>query len=132
MAGAETSAAYHRNFRHDAVRDGVHHFCACADDSAPLRLFANHESVDVVQKNERHKILVAVHDKTRGLFRRFGIDYSAKLDAPRAGRGVYGGDMLLVVRDDADGPAANPGVAAHHGLAVFGAILLEFAPVDDS
>ena len=46
--------------------------------------------------------------------------------------GVDRGHILLLVGDDADGPAADARVAAQHRLAVLGAVFLEAAPVHDA
>ena len=56
VSGAETAAADHGDFRHDAVGDGVHHLGAGADDAAPFGFLADHEAVHVVQENQRNEI----------------------------------------------------------------------------
>src|SRR5208282_5559663 len=73
MSGPKAPAADHRDFRHHAVGHGIHHFGAGADDPAPFRLFPHHESIHVVQKHERHQILVAVQDESRSLLRRLRV-----------------------------------------------------------
>ena len=131
MTGAEAAAADDGDLRHHAVRDGVHHLGAGADDAAPFRLLAHHEAVDVVQEDERRQLLIAVQDEARGLFRRLGINDPAKVDALFA-RPVGGDlDVLFLIGDNPYGPAADARVAAKHGLAVFGAVFLERARVHD-
>ena len=46
--------------------------------------------------------------------------------------GRVGGDVFFLVGDDAHGPAADAGVAAEQSFAVFGAVFLEFAAVDEA
>src|SRR6201999_1438280 len=110
----------------------VDHFGAGADDAAPLGIFADHEAVDVVQENQRDAVLVAVHDEACGLFGGFSVDDAAELDAFLIGTARKRGDVLFLIGDDADGPAANARVSAQNGLAVFGAVFLELAGVDDT
>ena len=69
ISGTETAAANHRDFWNDAVCHRVHHFCASANDAAPLRVFSDHETVHVVKKNQRNAVLVAIENEARGFFR---------------------------------------------------------------
>src|SRR3989441_3917027 len=135
VARAETPAEDHADFGHHAVRHRIHHLGARADDAAPFRLFADHKPIDVVQKNKRHQVLVAVEDEARGFRRRFRVDYAAELDALLARTASHCRDdalhVFLLVGDDADGPAADARVPAEHRLAVFGAVLLKHRAVHD-
>src|SRR4029077_12526287 len=81
IAGAEAAAANYRYFWNDAIGDGVHHFGAGADNAAPLGIFANHEAVDVVQKNKRDAVLVAIENEARGFFRGLGVNHAPKFEA---------------------------------------------------
>ena len=114
MSGAEAAAADHGDFGHDAVGDGVDHFCAGADDAAPLGVFADHEAVDVVQENQRDAVLVAVEDEARGFFGGLGVDDAAEFDALLVGAAGERVDVFFLVGDDADGPAADARVAAEN------------------
>jgi len=73
VSGAEAAAANDGNLWDHTVRHRVHHFCARADDAAPLGVFANHEAVHIVEENERNFVLVAVENEARGFFRGFGV-----------------------------------------------------------
>ena len=86
VSRAEAAAEDHGDFGHDAVGDGVDHFCAGADDAAPLGVVADHEAVDVVQENQRDEVLIAVQDEARGFFGGLGVDDAAELDALLSGR----------------------------------------------
>src|SRR3989454_12660554 len=132
MAGAETAAADDGNFGHDAVGHGVDHFCARADDAAPLRLFADHEAVHIVKENQRHAVLIAIQDEPGGFLRRFGVNHAAELDAllPGARRGRL--HVLLLIRNDADSPAADARIAAEKRLAVSRPVLLPRAASHDA
>src|SRR5262249_43423831 len=107
-------------------------FRAGADDAAPLGVLADHEAVDVVQKDKRNTVLVAVEDETRGFFGGFRVDDAAELDAFLIGMGRVGSDVLFLVGNDADSPAADARVAAEQSFAVFGAVFLELAAVDEA
>src|SRR6266481_5432229 len=129
ISGAEAAAENDRNFGDHAVGDRVDHLGAGADDAAPLGVFADHEAVDVVQKNERDAVLVAVHDEAGGFFGGLGVDHAAEFDAFLVGVWGVGGDVFFLIGDDAHGPAAHAGIAAQQGFSIFGAIFLEFAAV---
>ena len=79
MAGPERAADDDSDLRHDGIGNGIHHFRARLYDAAPLGVAADHESVDVVQKDQRDQVLVAVHDEAGGFFRGFGVNHAAKL-----------------------------------------------------
>src|SRR5437016_8215189 len=81
VSGAEAAAANYGYFWNDAVRYRIHHFCAGANDAAPLRILADHEAVYVVQKNKRDAILVAIENEARGFFGGLRVNYAAKFDA---------------------------------------------------
>src|SRR5262249_14864633 len=132
VAGAKAAAADDADFRHHTVGHGVDHFCAGADDAVPFGVSADHEAVDVVQENERNFVLVAVEDEARGFFGGLGVDDAAKFNALLVGAAGKRLHMLFLVGDDAHSPSANARIAAEQSLAVFGAIFLEFAGVDDA
>src|SRR2546426_5808967 len=130
ISSAETAAANYRNLWHDAVRYGVYHFRAGADDAAPFRVFADHEAVYVVQKNQWDAILVAIENEARRFFRGLGINHPAKFDTllVRAARQCL--HVFFLIGDNADGPAANAGVSAKKSFAVLRAVLFELARID--
>ena len=132
VSGAKTSAANHGDFRNNAVRHGVYHFRPGANDAAPFGVFANHEAVDVMEKNQRDAILVAVENKARGFFRGFGVNHAAKFHAllVRAARKRL--HVFLLIRDDSNGPASDARIAAEQRFAAFGAVFLEFAGIHDA
>jgi hypothetical protein len=71
----------------------------------------NHEAVDIVKKDERNQILIAVHDEARGLRSTLGIDHAAKLDPllPRlAGMRLVG----FLIGDNPYREAANSAISA--------------------
>ena len=120
-----------RDLGHGGVGDGGDHLGSGADDAAPFRVAADHEAVDVVQKDQRNQVLVAVHDEARGFFGALGVDDAAEFDALFAGVAGLGLRRFLV-GDDADGDSADAGVAADEGAAVVGAVFVELAAVDDT
>ncbi len=132
VARAKTAADDHGNFGDDAVGYGVDHFCAGADDAAPFGVFADHEAVDVVKENERDAVLVAIHDEAGGFLGGLGVDDAAKFGAFLVGMRSVRADVFFLVGNDADGPATDAGVAAKQSFAIFGAIFLEVAGVDDA
>src|SRR6266404_4640252 len=132
ISGAEAAAANYRNLWNDAVGHGVYHFCAGADDAAPLRVFADHEAVYIVEKNQGNAILIAVENEACGFFRGLGINHAAKFDTflVRAARQCL--NVFFLIRDDADGPAANARIAAKKGFAILRAVFFEFACIHNA
>src|SRR2546426_8381940 len=130
ISGAKTAAANYRYFWYHAVGDGVHHLCASANNAAPLRVFADHETVYVVQKNKRNAILIAIENEARSFFSGLGINHAAKFNSFLIGAARQCLHMFFLIRDDADGPAANAGVSAKKSFAVLRAVLFELARID--
>src|SRR5882724_4883774 len=112
VSGAEAAAANHGDLWYDAVRHGVYHFRAGANDAAPFGVFTDHEAVYVVEKNQRDAILVAVENKARGFFRGFGVNHAAKFHALLVRTARERLHVFFLVRDDSDGPASNARIAA--------------------
>ena len=128
---AERTADDHGDLRHDRVRHRIHHLRASLDDAAPLRIAADHESIDIMEKNQRDQVLVAIHDEAGGFFRGFGIDDAAELNALVAF--VIG--LLRVqflIGDDSNGKTSDPAVAADKCLAVLGLVFIESASIDNT
>src|SRR3989475_280678 len=105
-------------------------FVSGADDAAPFRVFADHEAVYVVQKNQWDAVLVAIENEARRFFRGLGINHAAKFDTllVRAARQCL--HVFFLIGDNADGPAANAGVSAKKSFAVLRAVLFELARID--
>ena len=85
-----------------------------------LGILADHEPVDILQKDQRHMRLIAIHHKPGGLVGAVGVDHAAVLK--RAGR-RFG--VLPLIGDDADrhtGQSADP---ADQRLAILGLVLVE-------
>src|SRR5208282_3081357 len=98
---------------------------------APLGIASHHKAVYVVEKNERDKILVAVHDEAGGLFGGLGVDDAAELDAFVAFMvGLLRVEFLI--GDDAYGEASDASVAADQRFAVLGLVFVEAAFVYDT
>src|SRR5438046_8780352 len=76
MTGPKAAPANHGNLGDHAVRNGVDHLRASADDAAPFGVFADHESVDVMKKNERDAVLIAVENRSEE--RRVGKECSER------------------------------------------------------
>ena len=131
MSRAEGTADDHRDLGHDGIRHDIHHFRARTDDAAPFRVTPYHEAVHIVQKDEWHQVLVAIHDEAGRLLRRLRVNHASEFDALVAGM-VHLLHMGLLVGDDADGVAADARVATKHGLAVLGFVFVELAAVDDA
>ena len=132
MTRAEAAPANDGNLRDHAVSDGIDHFCAGADNAAPLRVFAHHETVHVVQEHQRDPVLVAIQNKAGCLFCRLGVNYASKFDAlliRAAGQRLY---MFFLIRNDAHSPSLDPRIAAEQRFPVFRAIFLEFARIHDA
>ena len=53
VAGAKRSTDHHGEFGHVGVRDGMHHLGAVFGDAPLLVLFADHETGDVLQEEQR-------------------------------------------------------------------------------
>src|ERR1035437_3096358 len=89
------------------------------------------EAVEVVKKDERDQVLIAVHDEAGGFFSGLGIDDAAELDALVAFMvGLLRVEFL--VGDDAHGEASDTSVAANQGLAILGLVLVEAAFIHDA
>src|SRR5208337_825946 len=131
VPGAERAADDHGDFGNDGVRHCIHHLRSRLDNAAPLGIASHHEAVDVVEKNERDQVLVAVHDEAGGFFGGLGVDDAAELDAFVA----FVVSLLrveLLVGNDADGEASDASVAADEGFAILGLVLVEAALVHDA
>ena len=61
------SANNHRKFRDACVADGHDHLCAIFSDAFVFVFFANHETCDVLQKDQRNSALLTKLDKVRCL-----------------------------------------------------------------
>src|SRR5258708_2952931 len=129
---AEAAAANYGNFWNDAVGDGVYHFRAGANDSAPLRVFADHEAVHVVHENQRNAVLIAIENEARGFFRRLSINYAAKFDAFLVRAASQALHVFFLILGHPAGTSASVGAAAKQRFAVFRAVFLEFAGVHDA
>src|SRR6202158_531534 len=132
ISGAEAATANYRDFGNDAVRNRIYHFCAGADDAAPLRVFADHETVYVVQKNKGNAVLVAIENEPCSLFGGLGVNHAAKFDALLVGAAPQRLHVFFLIRNNSTGPAADARVSAKQRLAVLRAIFLEFARVHDA
>ncbi len=110
--------------------DRRNHLRAGANDAGPLRIFADHESVDVVQEDQGDQVLIAVHDEAGRFLRALGIDDAADLDPFRPADGPMATRLILVdllVGDDADRVAADARIAAKNGPAEIRLVLVELA-----
>ena len=85
-----------------------------------------------MQKHQRNAVLVAVHDKARGFFRRFGINHAAKFHALLVRAACQRLHMLFLIGHDSDGPASDARIAAQNRLSILGAIFIELAGVHDA
>src|SRR5690606_12106911 len=63
-----------------AVADGTDEFRSRLDDSGTLALPADHEAVDVLEKDERQMVLVAGHNEPRGLLGGFHVQHAPELE----------------------------------------------------
>src|SRR5689334_22362665 len=132
MTGAKRSAHDDRYFWHHGIGHGIHHLGPGFDNAAPLGVTAHHETVYVMQENQRHKVLVAIHDETRGLFGAFGIDHAAKFNALFARRGISLLRRRGLVGHDAHGKSPDTRQPTDHGLAVLGLVLVELRAVNNA
>ena len=85
-----------------------------------------------MQKDQRHQVLIAVHDEARCFLRTFGIDHFRELDAlfTRMTIGLVHLDGL--VGHHAHGKAANTRIPTDHGLAIFRFVFVEAAAIHDA
>src|SRR4029077_13590652 len=90
------------------------------------------ETVDIVQKDQRDAVLIAIEDEARRLLGRFGIDDTAEFDALLIRAASQRLNVFFLIRDDADGPSTDAGVATEQRLAIFGAVFFKLASVDDA
>src|SRR3984893_761177 len=132
ISGAKTSAANHGDFWDDAVCHGVYHFCARSNNPAPFCVFADHKTVYVVEKNQRDAILVTVENEARGFLRGLGVNHAAKFHALLVRTASESLHVFFLIRDDADGPAADARIAAEQRFSGFGAVFLEFSGIYDA
>ena len=65
-----------------AVANRVDELGAGFDDSLLLAVAADHESVDVLQENQRQPFLIATHDKSSRLLGAVHVDHAAIFDRP--------------------------------------------------
>ena len=131
VSGAKGSADDHGDLWHHRIRHRIHHLGPSFDNPAPLRIASHHEAVDIVEKDQRDQILIAVHDEARCLLCRLGINHAAKFNSLASFVvGLLG--VHFLIGDNAYGKPANARVSTDHGLAVFRLILIEAAAINDS
>ena len=131
MSRAEAATANDGDFGHDAVGDRIHHFGAGTDDAAPFGVFAYHKSIYIMKKDQRDTVLIAIEDEARGFFSGLRVNHAAELDALLIRTWRERPHMLLLIGDDADGPASDACISAEKRFAVFGAVLFKLAAIDD-
>ncbi len=110
-----------RDLGHHAVGDHVDQLGAGANDAGLLGIAADHEAVDVLQENERHAALIAIHDEAGGLVGGVDVNDAAELQASRwaASR------ACRWLATTPTGHAAQPAVAADERLAKLGLVFIE-------
>src|SRR5262249_53723970 len=112
IARSIRAACNEGNFRNAAIADSADKFSAGLDDAGAFGVATNHETIDILEKDDWQPILVAVHDKAGGLFGAIDVEHAAKLERP-----VGGANPVALAGDDADGESAESSRAADEGLA---------------
>src|SRR5262249_3552775 len=100
--------------------DDVHQLRAGPDDAGLLGLFADHEAVYILQKEQGSARLIAIHDEAGGFVGAIDVDHAAVLQ-----RALSRLAPLPLIGDDADGPTTEPTRAAHERLAILSLVLVE-------
>ncbi len=113
VAGAETAADDDGEFRYAGARHRRYQLGAVLGDAPRFVFFADHETSDVLQEDQRDAALCAQFDEMRAFQRGLRIQ-----DA--------------VVGDDADRVAVNMCKAAYQRRAIKRLELVEFAAIDDT
>src|SRR5438270_405770 len=114
--------------RHDGIRDGIDHLRARLDDAAPFGIAPHHESVNIMKKDQRDQVLVAIHDEARGLFGGLGVDHATKFH-PLVSLVIGLLRVQLLIGHNTYRKSADASVTAEHRLSVFGLVLVEAAAV---
>ena len=96
---------------------------AGSDNSRMFGFRADHKARNVLNKEQRRRVTIAVFDKIRRFFSRFGVNDAAEFRR-FAGFAFHHSAMI---GDDADVPASNPRRPANHFLRVVGLKLVELA-----
>src|SRR5262249_31312910 len=131
VPGAKRTADNQGNLRHYRIRYRVHHLRSSFDDAAPLGVTAYHEAIDIMKKDQRNQILVAVHDEARSLLGGFGINHSAKFHALMAFM-VCLLRVQFLIGDDPDCEPSNPRISTNNGLAIFRLVFVKRAAIDNT
>src|SRR5208283_2564548 len=80
----------------------------------------------------RDAVLVAIHDKARSFLRRLGVNHAAEFDALLVGVRCVGGDVLLLIGDDADSPSTDARIPTKQRFAILGTVFVEGAAIGNA
>src|SRR5699024_5464713 len=108
------------NLWHGAVRYSIHHLGPVLNDAALFAALADHKAGNILQKNDRNLLLIAVHDKSRRFIGRIRVDDSAYLHLSLPGFGY-----LALIGYNTHTPAIHPGKTGNKRLPVSLFILSE-------
>src|SRR5262249_40775669 len=127
VTGAKRPADDDSQFRHDRITDDVHKLGPGANDPSLLGLFADHESLDILKKDDRYARLIAVHHEAGSFVGCVWIDHAADLEF--AGGGTT---AMFLIGDNADGVATDFSVGSDQREAVFGFVFLKRIWIEDA
>src|SRR5699024_2119107 len=85
-----------------AVGNGIDHLGSVLNDAALFAALADHKAGDILQKNERNLLLIAVHDKARRFIGRVRID-----DSPYLHLALLSFSYLALIGYNTDTPAIH-------------------------
>src|SRR5262249_3134925 len=127
VTGSERTAQDDGKLGHHTVGDHIHKFGPGADDSRLLGVAPDHETVYILEEEQRHPALVAVHDETRCLVRAIDVDDAAVLKRP-----LCRAAPLTLVGNDPHRQAAESTISAYQRLPVVRLVFVKRSSVDNT
>src|SRR5699024_9859424 len=101
------------NLWHRAVGYGIDHLGSVLNNAALFAALADHKTGNILQKNDRNLLLIAVHDESRRFIGRIRIDDSAYLHLA-----LLGFSYLALIGYNTHTPAIHPGKTGNKRLPV--------------
>src|SRR5439155_10929923 len=115
VSGAKRSADNDRDLWYDGITDRIHQLGATANDPAPFRVAPDHETSNILKKNDWQACLIAIHDKARCLIGAVGINNTAHLNPF-----FLGPDLQTLVGDNSHRSSSDARICCYDRLAIAG------------
>src|SRR5690606_2712173 len=118
ISGAVTVANQNCKFWNNAVANGIYHFCAILYNPTVLTFATNHKTGNVLQKDQRDFLLVAICNKSRCFISAVAINHAAKLHFARLGFGFCSFYQSTLIGNNSNGPTVNASITSKDCLSI--------------